>query len=135
MLILSIFGIVALSGVVVNNSLLLIDLINRNQAQGMAILAAVNEAGRRPIIFTSLTTFTCQSSAVSYADNTCWPSVHPADSGAPGIMMNYEERARSQSRRRQPAAPRRRLTVKGDTNRYDDGWPRYEEYEELLVAV
>ena len=58
--ILSIFGIVALSGVVVNNSLLLIDRINRNRERGLAALEAVNEAGRRrfrPIILTSLTTF------------------------------------------------------------------------------
>nr|WP_281382951.1 efflux RND transporter permease subunit [Dissulfurirhabdus thermomarina] len=58
--ILSLFGIVALSGVVVNDSLLLIDQVNRNRAEGMVLLAAVKEAGRRrfrPILLTSLTTF------------------------------------------------------------------------------
>ncbi len=58
--ILSIFGIVALSGVVVNDSLLLIDQANRNRAAGQPPAAAVHNAGRRrfrPILLTSLTTF------------------------------------------------------------------------------
>lgn len=58
--ILSIFGIVALSGVVVNNSLLLIDRINRNREGGSEPREAVIEAGKRrfrPIMLTSLTTF------------------------------------------------------------------------------
>lgn len=57
---LSIFGIVALSGVVVNNSLLLIDRINRNRQEGNSAVTAVLEAGQRrfrPIMLTSLTTF------------------------------------------------------------------------------
>jgi len=57
---LSIFGIVALSGVVVNDSLLLIDQTNRNRRQGQPATAAVIDAGRRrfrPILLTSLTTF------------------------------------------------------------------------------
>ncbi|MCF6291003.1 MAG: efflux RND transporter permease subunit [Desulfobacterales bacterium] len=57
---LSLFGIVALSGVVVNDSLLLIDQINRNRRQGMARVQAVVEGGLRrfrPILLTSLTTF------------------------------------------------------------------------------
>ncbi len=59
--ILSIFGIVALSGVVVNDSLLLIDRVNRNRRQGRTelIQAVVDGATRRfrPILLTSLTTF------------------------------------------------------------------------------
>ncbi len=58
--ILSIFGIVALSGVVVNDSLLLIDQTNRNRAAGQSAAEAVRDAGRRrfrPILLTSLTTF------------------------------------------------------------------------------
>ncbi len=58
--ILSMFGIVALSGVVVNNSLLLIDRINRNRQEGSPAREAVIDAGRRrfrPILLTSLTTF------------------------------------------------------------------------------
>jgi multidrug efflux pump subunit AcrB len=58
--ILSVFGIVALSGVVVNDSLLLIDQINRNRRQGQDLFMAVVEGGMRrfrPILLTSLTTF------------------------------------------------------------------------------
>ncbi len=59
--ILSMFGIVALSGVVVNDSLLLIDRINSNRRQGGEDLQqAVVDAGMRrfrPILLTSLTTF------------------------------------------------------------------------------
>ncbi len=58
--ILSMFGIVALTGVVVNDSLLLIDYINRIRRKGRSLLDAVIEAGQRrfrPILLTSLTTF------------------------------------------------------------------------------
>ena len=58
--ILSLFGIVALSGVVVNDSLLLIDRANQNRRGGMDPHDAVTEAGLRrfrPILLTSLTTF------------------------------------------------------------------------------
>ncbi|HDH05990.1 MAG TPA: efflux RND transporter permease subunit [Nitrospirae bacterium] len=57
--ILSIFGIVALTGVVVNDSLLLINFINRKRREGLEPEQAVAEAARRrfrPIILTSLTT-------------------------------------------------------------------------------
>jgi multidrug efflux pump subunit AcrB len=57
---LSMFGFVALAGVVVNGSLVLIDFINRARANGMSSEEAVVEAGVRrfrPIILTSLTTF------------------------------------------------------------------------------
>ena len=57
---LSLFGLVALSGVVVNDSLLLIDAANRNRGQGSGLMEAVLQAGRRrfrPILLTSLTTF------------------------------------------------------------------------------
>jgi len=58
--IMSMFGIVALSGVVVNDSLLLIDHINRMRHHGMDLMEAVMVSGRRrfrPILLTSLTTF------------------------------------------------------------------------------
>lgn len=58
--ILSIFGIVALSGVVVNDALLLIDRINGGRREGAALFEAVTAAGQRrfrPILLTSLTTF------------------------------------------------------------------------------
>ncbi|VVS93912.1 efflux RND transporter permease subunit [Desulfoluna spongiiphila] len=57
---LSLFGVIALSGVVVNDSLLMIDRINTNRARGMTILEGTREAGQRrfrPILLTSLTTF------------------------------------------------------------------------------
>ena len=57
--ILSIFGAVALTGVVVNDSLLLINTINKKREEGMETWHAVIEAGQRrfrPIVLTSLTT-------------------------------------------------------------------------------
>lgn len=58
--IISIMGIIALSGVVVNDSLVLIDAANRARAEGDTAWAAVIHAGTRrfrPILLTSLTTF------------------------------------------------------------------------------
>ncbi len=58
--ILSMFGIVALTGVVVNDSLLLIDYINQHRRDGKPLRASVVIAGQRrfrPILLTSLTTF------------------------------------------------------------------------------
>ena len=58
--IMSLFGIVGLSGVVVNDSLVMIDFINERQRQGMsgrdAIIAGA-KARFRPIFLTSVTTF------------------------------------------------------------------------------
>ncbi len=57
---LSVFGILALSGVVVNDSLVLVVFINRALAQGVPLYHAVTEAGCsrfRAIVLTSLTTF------------------------------------------------------------------------------
>lgn len=56
----SIMGIIALSGVVVNDSLVLIDAANRNARGGMTPREAIQAAGVRrfrPIMLTSLTTF------------------------------------------------------------------------------
>jgi len=53
-------GLVALSGVVVNDSLILIVAANRRREQGQAMLSAVVDAAKsrfRPIIITSLSTF------------------------------------------------------------------------------
>ena len=58
--ILSMIGIVALSGVVVNDSLVLVDFINRYHKQGYTIQEAAIESGQarfRPILLTSITTF------------------------------------------------------------------------------
>jgi multidrug efflux pump subunit AcrB len=55
----SIFGIVALSGIVVNDSLILIDFINRAVRSGMEFDRAVIESGKarfRPVLLTSITT-------------------------------------------------------------------------------
>jgi HAE1 family hydrophobic/amphiphilic exporter-1 len=57
--IVSVFGIVALSGIVVNDSLILIDFINRAAGSGMEIDRAVIESGKarfRPVLLTSITT-------------------------------------------------------------------------------
>ena len=56
----SILGMVALSGVVVNASLVLLDYINKQRIKGASALEAVSTAGIvrfRPIFLTSITTF------------------------------------------------------------------------------
>jgi len=56
----SLMGVIALSGVVVNDSLILVDYINKSVQSGVEPLRAVMEAGRqrfRAILLTSLTTF------------------------------------------------------------------------------
>jgi len=56
---LSLFGMVALSGIVVNDSLILIDFINRTRSSGKPLAEAVVSSGRarfRPVILTSITT-------------------------------------------------------------------------------
>lgn len=58
--ILSMFGIVALSGVIINGSLVLIDFLNENVEQGMPPEEAMVEAAKsrfRPIMLTAVTTF------------------------------------------------------------------------------
>jgi len=56
----SVFGVVALSGVVVNASLLLVHYVNGRRLKGVPTLRAVRDAGVarfRPVVLTSLTTF------------------------------------------------------------------------------
>jgi multidrug efflux pump subunit AcrB len=56
----SMFGLVALTGVVVNDSLVMVDFINRKRTRHDDLASAVREAGVarfRPILLTSLTTF------------------------------------------------------------------------------
>ena len=56
----SMMGIVALSGVVVNDSLVLIDYANRQRRDGASAFDAIHQAGGRrfrPILLTTLTTF------------------------------------------------------------------------------
>lgn len=55
----SLFGLVALTGVVVNDSIVLIDFINQRMESGMPLQDAVIDAGRRrfrPVLLTSVTT-------------------------------------------------------------------------------
>ena len=57
---LSVFGIIAVAGVVVNDSLVMVDFVNKARAEGVAIKEAVMQAGAkrfRAILLTSLTTF------------------------------------------------------------------------------
>ena len=55
----SLFGLVALAGVVVNDSIIMVDFINKAREEGMDIIQAVVNSGTqrfRAIILTSLTT-------------------------------------------------------------------------------
>ncbi|MFN9706089.1 MAG: efflux RND transporter permease subunit [Planctomycetota bacterium] len=58
--ILSLFGVVALAGVVVNDNIVLVDWVNQRRAEHASLFEAVRTAGAarlRPILLTSLTTF------------------------------------------------------------------------------
>ncbi|HID39419.1 MAG TPA: efflux RND transporter permease subunit [Calditrichaeota bacterium] len=57
--ILSMFGLIALSGIIINDSIVLIDQVNRNLRAGQKVVDAVYNAGisrLRPILLTTLTT-------------------------------------------------------------------------------
>jgi len=57
---LSIVGMLALTGVVVNDSLVLVDTINQLRRRGMSVFDAVLNSGMlrfRPVLLTSITTF------------------------------------------------------------------------------
>lgn len=58
--IMSLLGMLALIGVVVNDSLVLVDFINKKRSEGIVLMEAVLTAGAarfRPVMLTSLTTF------------------------------------------------------------------------------
>lgn len=58
--IMSLLGMLALIGVVVNDSLVLVDFINKKRSEGLDLMEAVKTAGVarfRPVMLTSLTTF------------------------------------------------------------------------------
>jgi len=58
--VLSICGIIALAGVVVNDSLIMVDFVNRARREGLSLIESVVRSGSerfRAIILTSLTTF------------------------------------------------------------------------------
>jgi multidrug efflux pump subunit AcrB len=57
---LSLFGMLALAGVIINDSIVLVDFINQARRAGMGVLEAVLQSGPRrfrPIMLTSVTTF------------------------------------------------------------------------------
>ncbi len=57
--IVALIGVIMLAGIVVNNAIVLVDLINQLRAQGTERMDAIMEAGKarlRPILMTSLTT-------------------------------------------------------------------------------
>ena len=67
---LSMVGFLALSGIVVNDSLILVDFINKLRARGKSIEEAILHAGEvrsRPIILTSITTFLGVSPLIFFA--------------------------------------------------------------------
>jgi len=56
----SLMGVIALSGVVVNDALIMIDYANKQRQQGQSVFQAIHDAGVRrfrPIMLTTLTTF------------------------------------------------------------------------------
>lgn len=56
---LSLYGIIALAGIIVNSGIVMVDQINRNLVSGMEMHAAIHRAGvarLRPILLTTLTT-------------------------------------------------------------------------------
>ena len=58
--IMSMFGAIALAGVVVNDNIVMVDAVNQRRAEGASLHEAVHDAGSRrfrPILLTSITTF------------------------------------------------------------------------------
>jgi multidrug efflux pump subunit AcrB len=58
----SAIGIVVTCGIIINDSILKVDMMNRLRKQGATIMEAIHEAGRRrlnAILMTSLTTVVC----------------------------------------------------------------------------
>lgn len=67
---LSAVGMLALSGIIVNDSLILVDFIKHKRAEGIDRIEAVIEAGRiraRPILLTTITTFLGVSPLIFFA--------------------------------------------------------------------
>ncbi len=76
----SMLGVIALVGVVVNNAIVLIDLVERERERGAAVEAAVIEAVRlrtRPILLTSLTTV-AGLLPLALSDSPLWPPLASA---------------------------------------------------------
>ncbi len=86
----SILGIVALSGVVVNSSLVLVDNINRRRSEGEDLFSALCAAGTarfRPIVLTSATTFVGLIPLIALSDLSTQMFVPMATSLAAGIVV------------------------------------------------
>ena len=86
----SLLGIVALSGVVVNASLVLVDYINRRRREGMSLEEAVFTAGVvrfRPIVLTSTTTFVGLLPLMSSQNPTTFFIIPMAVSLAFGVLF------------------------------------------------
>ena len=67
---LSMIGFLALTGIVVNDSLILVDFANKRRAQGLSCFDAVLDSGRvriRPILLTTITTFLGISPLIFFA--------------------------------------------------------------------
>ena len=67
---LSMIGFLALTGIVVNDSLILVDFAKKRRAQGLDCFEAVVDAGRvriRPILLTTITTFLGISPLIFFA--------------------------------------------------------------------
>ncbi|MCG7531064.1 efflux RND transporter permease subunit [Psychrobium sp. MM17-31] len=89
--ILSILGILALSGVVVNNSLLLVDRFNKLRLQEHALMSAITQACSdrlRAIILTSLTTYAGLASLLQETSEQAMYLIPAAASLAYGILFS-----------------------------------------------
>lgn len=87
---LSVMGILALTGIVVNDSLVLVDYINRKRKEGIHVLEAVLTAGEvrfRPVMLTSLTTFVGLLPLILSGDSGSQPLVPMAVSLGFGILF------------------------------------------------
>ncbi len=71
----AVLGVIALVGIVVNNAIVLIDVMNRNRAAGMtlddAVIAAVGRRAR-PVLLTSATTI-AGLMPLTFTHSTLWP--------------------------------------------------------------
>ena len=86
----SLLGIVALSGVVVNSSLVLVDTINRQRKSGDDLFWIVSHAGSvrfRPIVLTSVTTFVGLTPLMALSTQSTFLFVPMATSLAFGVLV------------------------------------------------
>lgn len=87
---LSVMGILALSGVVVNDSLLLVNRFNQLRQQGMAVKAALKASAQsrlRAIVLTSLTTYVGLTSLLQESSEQAQYLIPAAASLAYGILF------------------------------------------------